>query len=225
SANCAANRTARSLNSALVSVRSPQVSAGLAGSSTARRSSCSPNDVSFTAPIPARPGTTAVHVRDKWDVTPTAWTLGPAPRGRRLAAQLPVSPNRRYGAGSPASRSIPLGVCWQCAPGGRERHRAVGEMSTGHDFDASSTSSSSNCPNVSCIASAAPPPSASSASLEGKSSLTTSNVLPSASVRVTVVTEPFSPPSSFVQTMRDGGVTSRYLPKKSMPSPNPRRYL
>src|SRR5262245_54678209 len=25
--------------------------------------------------------------------------------------------------------------------------------------------------------------------------------------------------------MRDGGVTSRYLPKKSMPSPNPRRYL
>src|SRR4029453_13204521 len=53
----------------------------------------------------------------------------------------------------------------------------------------------------------------------------TSSVLPSVSVRVTVVTEPFSPPSSFVQTMRDGGVTSRYLPKKSMPSPNPRRYL
>jgi len=32
----------------------------------------------------------------------------------------------------------------------------------------------------------------------------TSSVLPSCSVRVTVVMEPFSPPSSFVQTMRDG---------------------
>jgi hypothetical protein len=42
-----------------------------------------------------------------------------------------------------------------------------GEMNTGHDFDVSSTSSSSNCRNVSCIASAAPPPSASSASFDG----------------------------------------------------------
>ena len=51
--------------------------------------------------------------------------------------------------------------------GDRERHRAGGEMSTGHDCDASSTSSSSNCTNVSCIASAAPPPSASRVSFEG----------------------------------------------------------
>ena len=55
----------------------------------------------------------------------------------------------------------------QCATGDRERHLAGGEMNTGQGFDASSTSSSSNCPNVSCIASAAPPPSASSASFEG----------------------------------------------------------
>src|SRR5215510_3471162 len=53
----------------------------------------------------------------------------------------------------------------------------------------------------------------------------TSSVWPPFSSNVTVVTEPFSPPSSFVQTMREGGVTSRYLPKKSMPLPKPRRYL
>src|SRR3954454_9669363 len=53
----------------------------------------------------------------------------------------------------------------------------------------------------------------------------TSIVLPSFSVRVTVVMEPFPPPSSFVHTMRDGGVTSRYVPWKSMPSPNSRRYV
>ena len=47
----------------------------------------------------------------------------------------------------------------------------------------------------------------------------TSSVRPSFSSNVTVVTEPFSPPSSFVQTMSEGGVTSMYRPKKSMPSP------
>jgi hypothetical protein len=36
----------------------------------------------------------------------------------------------------------------------------------------------------------------------------TSSVWPPFSSKVTVVTEPFSPPSSFVQTMREGGVTS-----------------
>jgi hypothetical protein len=61
--------------------------------------------------------------------------------------------------------SLLVSSCLQCAPG--DRDLAGGEMITGHDFDASSTSSSSNCPNVSCIASAAPPPSASSASFDG----------------------------------------------------------
>ncbi|MNL88041.1 hypothetical protein D3C87_2175140 [compost metagenome] len=39
--------------------------------------------------------------------------------------------------------------------------------------------------------------------------------MPSLSVNVTVVTDPSSP-SSFVQTMRVGGVTSIYRPKKAM---------
>src|ERR1700728_162086 len=40
----------------------------------------------------------------------------------------------------------------------------------------------------------------------------TTNVLPSFSSKVTVVTEP-SLPSSLVQTRREFGITSRYLPK------------
>src|SRR5262249_3592433 len=38
------------------------------------------------------------------------------------------------------------------------------------------------------------------------------------SSKVTVVTAPSSPPSSFVQTRRECGVTSRYLPKNAMGS-------
>src|SRR4249919_650244 len=57
----------------------------------------------------------------------------------------------------------------------------------------------------------------------------TSSVLPSFSSKVTVVTAPPSSPSSFVQTRRECGVTSMYLPKTSItfePScPNTRRYL
>src|SRR3954468_24795439 len=53
----------------------------------------------------------------------------------------------------------------------------------------------------------------------------TSSVWPPFSSKVTVVTEPLSPPSSFVQTMREGGVTSMYRPKKSIPSPKLRRYV
>src|SRR4051794_21175383 len=51
----------------------------------------------------------------------------------------------------------------------------------------------------------------------------TSNVLPSFSSKVTVVTGPPSPPSSLVQTRRDGGVTSMYLPKNSIPLLKTRR--
>src|SRR5215469_6094586 len=43
----------------------------------------------------------------------------------------------------------------------------------------------------------------------------TSSVLPSLSSKVTVVTGPASPASSLVQTRRECGVTSRYLPKNS----------
>src|SRR5580704_18820151 len=57
----------------------------------------------------------------------------------------------------------------------------------------------------------------------------TSSVLPSFSSKVTVVTAPPSPPSSFVQTRRECGVTSTYLPKNSMgfeaPWPNTKRYV
>src|SRR6478736_1938135 len=57
----------------------------------------------------------------------------------------------------------------------------------------------------------------------------TSNVLPSFSSKVTVVTAPPSPPSSLVQTRRELGVTSMYLPKNSMgfeaSVSNTRRYL
>src|SRR5215831_16190384 len=57
----------------------------------------------------------------------------------------------------------------------------------------------------------------------------TSSVLPPFSSKVTVVTGPPSPPSSFVQTRRECGVTSRYRPKNSSGFaaswPNTRRYL
>src|SRR5678809_385493 len=58
----------------------------------------------------------------------------------------------------------------------------------------------------------------------------TSSVLPAFSSKVTVVTAPPSPPSSLVQTRRECGVTSRYLPKNAMgfeaslPMPNTSRY-
>src|SRR5215470_5031206 len=44
----------------------------------------------------------------------------------------------------------------------------------------------------------------------------TTSVSPPLSSKVTVVTAPPSPPSSFVQTRRECGVTSIYLPKNSM---------
>src|SRR6187431_2186948 len=56
----------------------------------------------------------------------------------------------------------------------------------------------------------------------------TSSVLPAFSSKVTVVTGPPSPPSSLVQTRRECGVTSRYLPKNAIGFesrwPNSRRY-
>src|SRR5262245_28028800 len=57
----------------------------------------------------------------------------------------------------------------------------------------------------------------------------TSSVLPPFSSKVTVVTGPPSPPSSLVQTRRECGITSMYLPKNSIgfeaSLPNTRRYL
>src|ERR687897_375989 len=54
----------------------------------------------------------------------------------------------------------------------------------------------------------------------------TSSVLPPCSSNVTVVTGPPSPPSSLVHTRREGGVTSRYVPKNAIASgSNSRRYL
>src|SRR5262245_4164602 len=58
----------------------------------------------------------------------------------------------------------------------------------------------------------------------------TSSVCPPFSSKVTVVTCPPSAPSSFVQTRRECGVTSVYLPKNSIGVgeagwPNTRRYL
>src|SRR5207342_603419 len=54
----------------------------------------------------------------------------------------------------------------------------------------------------------------------------TSSVLPRVSSKVTVVTGPPSPPSSLVHTRREGGVTSRYVPKNAVASgSNSRRYV
>src|SRR5687768_5502690 len=119
----------------------------------------------------------------------------------------------------PASTAAVIAVKWrpwnpQCSP---------------RTASAGWESSSSSCPNVSCVASCAPVPASSSASFVGYSSLMTSSVLPSRSSNVTVVTDPASPLSSFVQTMRLSGTTSRYLPKNAIgfagSSPNTRRYL
>src|SRR5207344_1363898 len=77
------------------------------------------------------------------------------------------------------------------------------------------------------VASADPVPAASRASFEGYSSCMTSNVLPSFSSKVTVVTEPSSL-SSLVQTRRECGVTSLYVPKNAdceSASANTKRYL
>src|SRR5215510_1323895 len=56
----------------------------------------------------------------------------------------------------------------------------------------------------------------------------TSSVLPAWSSKVTVVTAPPSPPSSLVQTRRECGVTSMYLPKNAISEPswrNTNRYV
>src|SRR6476646_4098514 len=54
----------------------------------------------------------------------------------------------------------------------------------------------------------------------------TNSVLPPFSSKVTVVTGPPSPPSSLVQTRRECGVTTRYVPKNAIPSgSNSSRYL
>src|SRR6185295_763202 len=67
----------------------------------------------------------------------------------------------------------------------------------------------------------------SSASFEGYRSCTTNNVLPAFSSKVTVVTVLPLSPSSLVQTRREYGVTSRYVPKNSIVESswrNTRRY-
>src|SRR6516225_3521211 len=106
--------------------------------------------------------------------------------------------------------------------------RHDGDRGGVHLFDRA-TRSSSSCANVSTVASAAPVPAASRASFEGWSSRMTSSVLSPLSSKVTVVTGPSSPPSSLVQTRREGGVTSRYFPWNAMgseaPWPNTKRYL
>src|SRR5262245_42881547 len=56
----------------------------------------------------------------------------------------------------------------------------------------------------------------------------TRSVLPPFSSKVTVVTAPSSPPSSLVQTRREFGVTSMYLPKNAISEPpwlNTNRYV
>src|SRR5215469_1172570 len=58
----------------------------------------------------------------------------------------------------------------------------------------------------------------------------TTSVSPPLSSKVTVVTAPPSPPSSFVQTRREYGVTSMYLPKNAIGCseagwPNTKRYV
>src|SRR5205814_6554783 len=69
----------------------------------------------------------------------------------------------------------------------------------------------------------------STASFEGWSSCRTSSVLPPFSSKVTVVTASPPSPSSLVQTRRECGVTSMYLPKNAMvpeaPWLNTKRYL
>src|SRR5690606_9030116 len=117
----------------------------------------------------------------------------------------------------------------RCAHGLSSRRRRVRERGEGRGKEerqwsgrshgvARVTRSSSNCSNCSAAAPVPVLPEAmasSRACLEGYSSVRTSSVLPSFSSKVTVVTGPSSP-SSFVQTMREGGVTSMYLPKNAI---------
>src|SRR3954447_7479129 len=89
------------------------------------------------------------------------------------------------------------------------------------------TRSSSSCSNVS--RSPSPKPMASSAaSFDGWRSCRTSSVLPPLSSKVTVVMASPPSPSSLVQTRRECGVTSTYLPKNAMlfepPRSNTKRY-
>src|SRR5262245_53511056 len=56
----------------------------------------------------------------------------------------------------------------------------------------------------------------------------TTSVLPPCSSKLAVVTGPASPPSSLVQTRRECGVTSTYLPKNAISEPpwlNTKRYV
>src|SRR3954465_4149994 len=81
------------------------------------------------------------------------------------------------------------------------------------------TRSSSSCSNVSLHPPVLPDAIPSSkASSEGYRSCMTTSVSAPRSSNVTVVTVPLSPPSSFVQTRRECGVTSLYLPKNAMGS-------
>src|SRR5580658_6789939 len=105
------------------------------------------------------------------------------------------------------------------------RHRGDGDA---HREAPRVTRSSSSCSNVSRI----PTPEAmapSTASFEGWSSCRTSSVLPPFSSKVTVVMASPPSPSSLVQTRRECGVTSMYLPKNAMVFeaswPNTKRYL
>src|SRR3954469_18354682 len=79
------------------------------------------------------------------------------------------------------------------------------------------------------MASTAPVPAASSASFDGYVSCRTTSVLPSFSSKVTVVTDPPSPPSSLVHERRECGFTSTYVPKNATgsgpPTSNNNRYL
>src|SRR5574338_683143 len=79
------------------------------------------------------------------------------------------------------------------------------------------------------MASAAPVPAASSASFDGYLSVRTTSVLPPFSSKLTVVTDPPSPPSSLVHARRELGFTSTYVPKNAAgsapPTSNSNRYL
>jgi len=93
---------------------------------------------------------------------------------------------------------------------------AISEETVRHCGRATTSSSSwshdSGVPSVDPEAMAA-----SRASFEGWRSCMVSSVLPSRSSKVTVVmAAAASPPSSLVQTRREHGATSRYLPKNSM---------
>src|SRR5215510_13129508 len=78
------------------------------------------------------------------------------------------------------------------------------------------------------MASAAPVSASSSDSFEGWVSRRTTSVLPPLSSKVTVVTGPAWPPSSFVHARREYGFTSTYVPWNATGSgsaSNTNRYL